>query len=229
VVLEGEVMKTRILTVSLLLAFCFSNTGIAASGKSRVFDLIANDGSKIATIHIDGNSLQYEFDNSSEVMVFTGDSLVSLHKKNKSYSIQSYASLESIASQKAAELSNSPVNADDKTAMVLDLKNETKRVAGVKVHKLVRTTNGQPDAEFWVSSELAPPSLRSLGEKLRKTLPKNYWAQVHGYPGMIEIIMLFGVPLRGTYQGSHTFHARAVVNSGSETFKVPADYKRVDN
>lgn len=222
-------MKTRVLTVSLLLAFCFSETGNAASGKARVFDLIGNDGSKIATIHIDGKSLQYEFDNSSEVIVFTADSMVSLHKKNKSYSIQSYASLESIASQRAAELSKLPGSADDTAAMVLDLKTETQKLAGVKVQKLVRTSNGRPEAEFWVSSELAPPGLRSLGERLRKVLPKNYWAQVHGYPGMIEVIMLFGVPLRGTYQGSHTFQARAVGSSGSGAFRLPADYKRVDN
>jgi len=219
----------RILTVSLLLALCFSNSGIAASGKSHVFDLIENDGSKIATIHIDEQSLQYEFDNSSEVIVFTGDSMMSLHKKNKSYSVQSYASLESIASQKAAELSKSRRNVDDKTPMVLDLKHETQKLAGIKVQKLVRTTNGQPDAEFWVSSELAPTGLRSLREKLRKTLPINYWSQVHGNPGMIEIILLFGVPLQGTYQGSHTFQAHAVGHSTSDSFRVPADYKRVDN
>jgi hypothetical protein len=222
-------MKIRILAVSLLLAFCFSNSGIAASGKSHVFDLIGNDGSKIATIHIDEQSLQYEFDNDSEVVAFTGDSMVSLHRKNKSYSIRSYADLESIASQKAAELSRSQINTDANTTMVLDLRNETQKFDGVKAQKLVRTTNGRTDAEFWVSSELAPPALRSLGEKLRKTLPKNYWAQVHGYPGMIEIIMLFGVPLRGTYQGSHTFQARAVGNSTSDVFRVPTDYKRVDN
>ena len=58
----------------------------------------------------------------------------------------------------------------------------------------------------------------------------DYWRRVHGNPGMVEIVMLFGVPLKMIYDGHNTYQAKVVESSGpNSSFQVPAGYKKLDN
>jgi hypothetical protein len=71
--------------------------------------------------------------------------------------------------------------------------------------------------------------LRAVGERIRAILPGDYWKRVRGNPGMLEIIWLFGVPLRMTSSG-HNFQAQVLESSiPDSSFQVPEGYRRIDN
>jgi hypothetical protein len=55
---------------------------------------------------------------------------------------------------------------------------------------------GKPEADIWVTSDLAPMKLRAAGEKVRSVLPGDYGKNARGNPGMAEIILLYGIPLK---------------------------------
>ncbi len=184
-------MKIKILSVSLLLAVLASSSGGVVPAKQfKVVELLAKDGeSRIATIRVNDQSLLFESNSNSDAVLFSDQACFTINNKDKTYHLQSYAELQTIASRKAVEI-----------------------------------------AEFWVSSELMPQNLRALGERLRTILPKDYWRRVHGNPGMVEIVMLFGVPLKMTYDGRNTYQAKVVESSGPDSlFQVPAGYKKLDN
>ena len=225
-------MKIKMLSVTLLLAVLASSSGGVVPAKlSKVVELVAKDGgSRIATIRVNDQSLLFESNSSPDAVLFSDEACFTINNKDKTYHVQSYAELQTIASRKAVEIAQSPENTDAAQGVELRLSDETVTISGLRARKLIKTSGGVPEAEFWVSSELVPQSLRALGERLRTILPKDYWRRVHGNPGMVEIVMLFGVPLKMTYDGHNTYQARVVESSNSDSsFQVPAGYKKLDN
>jgi hypothetical protein len=110
-----------------------------------------------------------------------------------------------------------------------DSQSSTETISGFKTRKLISTSRGEPDVVFWVSSELTPLKLRAVGQRIRAILPRDYWKKVRGNPGMLEIIWLFGVPVRMTSSG-HDFQAQVLESSTPDSsFQVPEGYRRVDN
>jgi len=222
-------MRIKTLALSLLLAgFASGNPGVV-SAKSKVIEFVAKDGSKISTIHVNDQSLLAEFNNNSDSFFFSDEAFFTMNNNDRTYRVQSYADLLANASRKAAEIAQSPEGADAGQGVEFKLTEETDMISGFRARKLIKTNKGETEAEFWVSSELVPSSLRALGERLRSILPKDYWRRVHGNPGMVEIVVLFGVPLRMTH-GHDSYQARVVETSSSDSsFKVPAGYRRLDN
>jgi len=224
-------MKIKMLSVSLLLAVLASSSGgVVPAKQSKVVELLAKDGgSRIATIRVNDQSLLFESNSNSDAVLFSDEACFTINNKDKTYRVQSYAELQTIASRKAVEIAQSPENTDA-AGVELKLSDETDTISGLRARKLIKTSGGVREAELWVSSELVPQSLRALGERSRTILPKDYWKRVHGNPGMVEIVMLFGVPLKVTYDGHNTYQARVLESSGSDSsFQVPAGYKRLDN
>jgi hypothetical protein len=224
-------MRIKLLALSLMLAIlpCYG-AGLGSVKQSRVIDLVAKDsGLKIATIHVDGESLLYEFNSKTEAGLFRDESVYTINNTDQTYRFQSYTDLVAAARQKAEEIARSQGTTDSSQGVVLKLTNESDTVNGLRVRKLTKTNQGNHEADFWVSNELIPPGLRALGERMRDILPKDYWSRVHGNPGLIEIIVLFGVPLV-INAGQSVYHARLAGNSKSDSlFQVPAGYKRLDN
>ena len=225
-------MKIKMLSVSLLLAVLASSSGgVVPAKQSKVVELLAKDGgSKIATIRVNDQSLLFESNSNSDAVLFSDEACFTINNKDKTYHVQSFAELQAIASRKAVEIAQSPENTDAAQGVELKLSDETDTISGLRARKLIKTSGGVPEAEFWVSSELMPPSLRALGERLRTILPKDYWRRVHGNPGMVEVVMLFGVPLKMIDDGHNTYQAKVVESSGPDSsFQVPAGYKKLDN
>jgi hypothetical protein len=225
-------MKIKMLSASLLLAVLASSSGgVVPAKQSKVVELLAKDGgSRIATIRVNDQSLLFESNSNSDAVLFSDEACFTINNKAKTYHVQSYAELQTIASRKAVEIAQSPENTDAAQGVELKLSDETDTISGLRARKLIKTSGGVPEAEFWVSSELVPQSLRAFGERLRTILPKDYWRRVHGNPGMVEIVMLFGVPLKMTYDGHNTYQARVVESSSSDSsFQVPAGYEKRDN
>jgi hypothetical protein len=134
--------------------------------------------------------------------------------------------LQTAARDKAREVAQETGPVDPNQGVVLELTDETNTIGGVKVRHLKKITGSRAETGFWVSSELSPPALRAFGEKLRTILPRDYWRRVHGNPGMIEIITLFGVPLSFS-EGSTVFEAQ-ITNSDSDAWsQVASGYKRI--
>ncbi|MEK6408764.1 MAG: hypothetical protein AABN34_17715 [Acidobacteriota bacterium] len=221
-------MKIKILALSLMLAFLTSgNAGVVSAKQSRVIEFVKKDGSKIATIHVNAQSLLFEFNDGSDAVLFSDEAFFTMNNKDKTYRVQTYAELQASASRKAVEIAQSPKDADAAQGGDLKLTEETDTISGLRVRKLIQTNKGETEAEFWVSSELLPQSVRAFGEKMRSIFPKDYWTSGRAR-GLVEIVTLFGVPLRMTY-GHDTYQARIVESSSSDSsFQVPAGYRKLD-
>jgi hypothetical protein len=225
-------MKIKVLSLSLLVAVLATSTaGTVPTKQSRVVELLEKDGgSKIATIRVNDQSLLFESNSTSDAVLFSDEACFTINSKDKTYRVQSYAELQALASRKAVEIAQSPENTDAAQGVELKLSDETDTISGLRARKLIKTSGGVPEAEFWVSSELVPQSLRAFGERIRNILPKDYWRRVHGNPGMVEIVVLFGVPLKMVHNGHGTYQAQVVESSGPDSvFQVPAGYKKLDN
>lgn len=218
-----RILTALSLAIVVFPSFCAAS---AAAKQSRVIFLISKDGgAKIATIHVNGDSILCELNGNSEAALFTGDALFMINNKDKTYRVQSYSDLKAAAQSKARELAQQPQTADPDQGVVLELTDEIDTISGVKARRLKKISN-QSAADFWVSSELSPPALRALGEQVRTVLPKDYWSKMKGNPGLIEIIVLYGVPL--SFSDGPAVYQAQIKNADSDAWsKVPAEYKRL--
>lgn len=215
------------LLISLLSVLPSVGASAAAAKPAKVIYLVAKDGgAKIATIHVNGESLLYELNGSSEAMLFTGDGLFTLNNQDKTYRVQSYSDLQTAARENARKVAQQTEPVDPNQGVVLELTDETNMISGLRVRRLKRVSGSREESGFWVSSELSPPALRAFGEKVRTILSRDYWRRVHGNPGMIEIITLFGVPLSFS-EGSTVLEAQIANSDSDEWSQVPTGYKRI--
>ena len=68
--------------------------------------------------------------------------------------------------------------------------------------------------------------MRSLSDSIQTILPKDYLRRIGGNPGIVEMIMLFGVPLKMKH-AADIYQARVI--EGPETsFQLPADYRKIE-
>jgi hypothetical protein len=221
-------MKIKLLALSLAIVVLPSfGAASAAPKQSRVIYLVSKDGgSKIATIHVNEDSMLCEFNGNSEAALFTGEALFTINNQDKTYRVQSYSDLEAAARNKARELAQQTKTVDTSQGVILELTDEVNTISGVKARKLKKIVDNRSTADFWVSSELSPAPLRTFGERVRTALPRDYWLRVHGNPGMIEIIALYGVPL--SFSDGATVYEAQIKNADSDAWsKVPEGYKKV--
>ena len=217
--------------MSIVLAVTWPTAVLAQRSKPEVIELAATDGgSKIASIHLNDQNLLFESDGGSESFLFTGEALFAINHKDKTYRVQSYDDLRAMAKHKADEIAKSQESAGNGTGVELRLTRETGTIAGSRVRKLIELSRGKTEAEIWVSRDLTPMKLRAFGEKMRAILTGDYYKKAHGAPGLVEIIMTYGVPLKIVSEGQNTYQARVLEDSGSSaSFQVPSGYRKVDN
>jgi hypothetical protein len=223
-------MKIKILALSLILLVVPIAPRAVSASQSRVIELVAKQGgSKIGTIYVNDQNLLVQFKGNSDAFLFTAEAFYTINHKNRTYRVQSYDELQTAVSRKAGEIAQSQENTSGGPEVELKLTEETETISGFKTRKLIRTSRGEPDVVFWVASELTPMKLRAVGERIKAILPGDYWKKVRGNPGMVEIIWLFGVPLRMT-SSDHNFQAQVLESSiPDSSFQVPEGYRRIDN
>ena len=226
---EETTMKRKILALSLLgLVLSSIGPGAASTTQSKVTNLVADSGAKLATIRVSARRLLFE-GNGADATLFTDQAVFTINNEDKTYRVQSYTDLLAGVSRKAAGMAQSPDKSGTPRGVELTLTGETETIDGLRARKLIKLNNGVADGEFWVSSELLPSNLRAVGEKLRSVLPNDYWRRARGNPGLIEIVTLFGVPLKMTH-GHDSWQARVIQGSDSDSsFQVPAGYRKLDN
>ena len=225
-------MKIKILALSLILPVgALIAPRVVSARQSRVIELVAKEGgAKIGTIHVNDQNLLVQFKDSSEAVLFTAEAFYTINHKNKTYRVQTWDELQTGLSRKASEIARSQEKISGGPDVELKLTEETDTISGFKTRKLIRTGRGELEAVFWVSSELMPAKLRAVGERIRSTLPGDYWKKVRGNPGMPEVILLFGIPLRMTISGHNSYQAQVLESSTPDaSFQVPEGYRRIDN
>ena len=218
-------MKSRLLVMTLL-STILAAPAIVSAKQTKVVVLASKDpGSRNITIRASAKSLLLEFDKNADGALFTDESFITIDNKNKTYKVQTYSELLASARLEASRLARS---AQSPKAHVVEFKltEQTDTIAGLTARKLIRMENGAPSAEFWVSSELLPQSVRRLSDSIQAILPKDYLGRTNGNPGIIEMVMLFGVPLKMSH-GADTYQAR-VIESPETSFQIPPEYRKID-
>ena len=219
-------MKSRLLFLTLFSAIVAAcGSGIVSAKQTKVIVLASKDpGSKTITIRASAKSLLLEFGENADGALFTEDAFMTINNKDKTYRVQTYAELLANARLEAARLAKT---VEDRGPQDVEFKltELTETISGFTTHKLIRTENGEPSTEFWVSTELLPKSVRSLSDTIQTILPKNYLRRMRGNPGIVEMVMLFGVPLKMKH-GADAYQAQ-VMESPDTSFQIPAGYRKI--
>ncbi len=204
---------------------------IALAQQPKIIELVKQDGSsKFATIFINDENLMFEVMGSSEVCIFTAEAIFIIDNKNKTYREYKYDELQTLINRKLGEITDNQNSPTVESSVGFRLTEETDTILGFKSRKLIEMSNSKLKAEIWVSSDLIPAKLRAVSERLRSMLPEDYWRKTLGIPGMPEIIMLYGIPVKIIVEGQEIFHAQVGKSpSSSPSFQVPSDYKKVKN
>lgn len=188
--LGGEIMRIKTVTLSLIGFAAVGSAPLVLAQQLKVISLAAEGGSVVTTIHVDDQYLLAESERNSESFLVRDDAVVTINRKDKTYRVMTYRDLLAHFRQKSSEFTTSQQNPAAAYGVDFKLTDETALISGIRVRKLVKTNNGQLEAEIWVSSELMPAKLRAMGDNLRSRLPKDYWYKMNGNPGMIELVML---------------------------------------
>jgi len=87
---------------------------------------------------------------------------------------------------------------------------------------------GEPYIETWVSDDLMPEKLKTLGERLRTITPGLFWAQVDVYTFPMYVLMEYGVPLKIIYHigdKQNVLQGKVIEKDEPDSlFQVPVDY-----
>lgn len=224
-------MRIRTLAlISIVVLIAVGSVPLVSAQHLTVIRLAAEGGSVITTIHVDDQYVLAEFDGNSQSFLVRDDAVFTINNKDKTYRVMTYQDLLTAFRNMAGEMTASQQRLADAPGVEFKLTDETDIISGIRARKLVKTNKGQLEAEIWVSSELMPARLRLVSNDLRTTMPKNYWYRINGGPGFVEIMMLYGIPLKMVSKDSQEYVAE--VGPGSRTdfsFEVPAGYRKLDN
>lgn len=220
-----------ILILTLLIAF--SGTPLEGTTSKRSleeFELIAKDGSLIARIFVGDDSLLLDPPIQQRGYLFKPESYVCLNRSDKSYAVHSYRDLLAGLPNKAESESYDRQNALSDVRMTgFRETGEIDLIAGFTATKLVRADREKGDIEIWVSEEITPPALRTVGWKIREMLPTNYWDDDFRLPTLLQAIVLYGVPLRIVDHEIEDKNVEAIAMKTEDIaqtlFKIPSAYR----
>jgi len=225
-------MRRNNFTLSLCVAILtLGLPATALAQQPKIIEIVKQDGSsKIATLFINDENLLFEAIGSPEVCVFTAEAIFMINNKNKSYREYKYDELQTLINRKLGEITDDRNSPTVESSVEFRLTEETSTVLGFKSRKLIEMSNSKLKAEIWVSNDPIPAKLRAVSERLRSMLPEDYWRKTRGIPGMPEIIILYGIPIKMIIEGQEIYHAQAGKSpSSSPSFQVPSGYKKVKN
>lgn len=224
-------MKYMILTLTLLLAFSgIGLEGTTLTTRAQVVELIAKDGSLRARVFLGTDSLLLEFPIQQRGYLFKPESYVYLNRSDKTYRVHSYANLLASFPNKANSGSFHRQNgASDVWVAGFRQTGETDLIAGFNATKFVRTSRGKVEIEIWVSEEITPAALRTVGRGIRDILPTNYWDDDDRLPTLFQAILVFGVPLRIVDYESEASGVEAMAMKKEDIpdslFQIPSEYR----
>jgi hypothetical protein len=204
---------------------------IALAQQAKVIELVKNDGGvKTVTITMDDEHILFEVANTSDVLLLTTEAAFTIDHADKSYHEVSYDEILALLSRSLNENAGGgevkPKAAVDPDVEI-KITEETDSASGFKGYKFIRTNKGKPEIEMWLSTDLMPVKLRAINEKVRKTLPADYWKK-RPASGLHELIILYGIPVKIITNGKEIYHMQAGKSpSSSPSFQVPSDYKKL--
>ena len=205
-------------------AVLFGSGVSAAAQQPRRVELVEPGSGRIfGTIHISSQAVTLESGDGQSV-IYTPTSLVHVNHKEKTYYEQTYELLAAMAAQAVKDL---PAAKDAPPGVEYKLTTETETIAGCRAVKLVRTGRGASDSA-WVCKDWQPPAMRKAGDRLAGIFPADYWRRIGGNPGVMETVLIYGIPLRAERSGKLVYDARVTAGTiPAGTFEIPAGYKKV--
>jgi len=232
--IKGDVMRRNNLALNFFVAILtLSLPAIALAQQAKVIELVKNDGGvKMVTITMDDEHILFEVANTSDVVLLTAEAAFAIDHSVKTYHEVSYDEILALFSR---GLNENTGGGDGKAKAAVEpdvevkITEETDSVSGFKGYKFIRMNKGKPESEIWLSTDLIPVKLRAINEKVRKSLPADYWKKRTAI-GMPELMMLYGIPVKIIANGKEISHAQiGKSSSSSPSFQVPSGYKKVKN
>jgi hypothetical protein len=220
----------RILLITFLL--CCSVNAFALQAK--VIELAPNrSGEKVYTTYVNDQNLLFEINSSSISLLFTPEAIYTILNKSKTCEMESYDGfLEKWIQMMGGDFSASPKKASV-SDIEIKISKDSDTIFGIKARKVVIMKQGEPYIETWVSDDLTPEKLKTLGERLRAITPGLFWSRVDVYTFPMYVLMEYGVPLKIIYHiGDKQRVLQGKVLDNEETdslFTVPAGYRMKNN
>ncbi len=224
-------MKYLILNSLLSVALVVPGFEVTISDKAQVLEFIAQDGSLRARVFFATDSLLIDFPVQQRGFLFKTDFYVYLNRSEKTYTIHSYASMLSNASNAVdPDTPRSQSTTPELSAAGFEPTGESDVIAGFRASKIVRITQGKVRTEIWVSDGIIPNALQAVGRKMRNILPADYWNDDHPTPTLVQALLVFGLPLKIIDHASQSgdLWAVAINNEGTpdDLFRIPPEYRQ---
>jgi hypothetical protein len=216
------------------LTLCWSVTTLAQQAKVITYKppdcepvKAIDDGSYGAfSIYVNDQSILVESSKRPESFLITADSLIKMNQKGKYYSLASYEELKAIVNHQSDKFLKHQERIGRSVDRVeMRRSGETEIISGERARKLMLMVNDKLEGEIWVSPELVPMGLQEKGKSIymegerRRSLMK---------PDLIEIIMMYGMPLKIISWGKTACQAQVHEDSNiNKPLEVPADYRKI--
>ena len=166
--------------------------------------------------------------NDAAVALLTPDAVVDINHKSKTYLEYRYDEMKTLMNKRLEAVAKLPEGADVGPEVEFRLTDAVATFAGFKSRKLLKLNHGRPESEIWVCDDVMPANLRPVNEKMREIYTPDYWKKSRGNPGMLEVVLLYGIPLRVVVDGKDVLQARVSDSvRPAAAFHVPAGYQRL--
>ncbi len=154
---------------------------------------------------------------------------ININRESKTYLEYRYDEMKALIDKKLGEAAKMPQENKQGSEVEFRMTDSVTDIAGCRSHRVVKLDHGKPESDVWVCSDLMPAKLRPVNEKMRAIFTTDFWRRSGGNPGLVEILFLYGIPLRVSVDGKNVLEGK--VGDGvrpASSFQVPSGYQRVE-
>jgi hypothetical protein len=226
---ERKIMTINHRIIHLMaIALVLSLPAMVAAQRSKVIEIVAIDGGpKTMSMYLNDQNLLIKTDKRDSIL-FTADAVFNINHREKTYSVQTYDEIQTMLSQQLDKIAKPQDGMGISRDKKLTLSAGTETISGLRTRKLTFMDEEKSKSEIWVSSDLVPGKLKAAGERMRSLLPDDFWSKAGVNAGWVEIIILYGIPLK-TIDNEHKVYQARVRKSRipRALFQVPSGYSKV--
>ncbi len=203
--------------------------GQVSSQPVKTIELVGPEGTAAVTLAVSDSSILVEGRDDAAVALLTPDAVVHIDHKSKTYFEYRYDEMKTLIDKKLEEFGKMPTGPDAGPQVDFKLTDAIAMIGGFKSRKLLKLDHGRTESEIWVCDDLMPANLRPVNEKMRRIFTSDYWRRSRGNPGLLEVVLLYGIPLRIGVDGKDVLQARVSESVRPVAlFHVPSGYQRIE-
>ena len=210
--------------------FAVGLRAVCAAQPTKVIELVGQDGvTSVAVIRVSAQNALLESPKSPETYLMTPEAMFAIRHQDRTYRADRLDELRAALKRKVDEIAASRGRSGIESAIEFRVTEQIDTISGWRARRIMKLRNEKPEEDIWASSDLMPAALRAAWDSLWAGMPPDYWTKVNGEPGLPELILLYGVPLRILDRDGQTVvQARVRDDQGSSTsFEVPAGYRKL--